>query len=164
VPMRRGHWTDRLPDIERDIAAMQKAIASAPDSTVPEAAKRALKIATSVQNRTALSCSHSAPASFSPGQPLSLTLAASIAGAHDQPATVRLNYRHVNQGERWRSDEMQWLGGAYRSTISGDYTSSPFPLQYYFELRHGKEEAWLYPGFNATFSNQPYYAVWKRDS
>ena len=164
VPMRRGHWTDRLPNIDKDIAAMQKAIDSAPDSTVTDAAKRASKIATSVQNRTALSCSHAAPASFSPGRPLSLTLAASIEGTHDQPGTVRLNYRHVNQGERWHSDEMLWAGGAYRSTISGDYTSSPFPLQYYFELSHGKEEAWLYPGFNATFSNQPYYAVWRRDS
>jgi hypothetical protein len=43
---------------------------------------------------------------------------------------------------------------------------SDYPLQYYFELQDGKNSAWLYPGFNKTQSNQPYFAVYKetRDS
>lgn len=77
---------------------------------------------------------------------------------------VQLNYRHVNQGERWRSVEMQSAHGEYRAAIPGEYTGSPFPLQYYFELRRENEAAWLYPGFNATLSNQPYFVVWERKS
>jgi hypothetical protein len=164
VPMRRGHWTDRLPDIEKDIAAMQKALDSAADSRAPEAAERALKIATSIQKRPSLDCSHKEPVSFSPGQPLSLSLAASVMGEQDRAATMRLHYRHVNQGERWLSVEMASAGDDYSAAIPGEYTNSPFPLQYYFELCHGNEMAWLYPGFNATLSTQPYYAVWKRNS
>jgi hypothetical protein len=164
VPMRRGHWTDRLAQIDEDIAAMQKAIDAAPDSTAPAAAERALKVAASVQNRPSLKCMHAAPASFQPGQPLSLWLGASTSGEHDSQILVRLNYRHVNQGERWRSVDMQSADGGYRAAIPGEYTESPFPLQYYFELRRENEAAWLYPGFNATLSNQPYYAIWERKS
>ncbi len=164
VPMRRGHWTDRLAEIDKDIAAMQKAIDAAPDPTAPAAAARALKIASSVQNRPALNCRHAVPASFQPGRPLSLLLATSTSGGHDPQIMVRLNYRHVNQGERWRSVEMQSADGGYRAAIPGDYTESPFPLQYYFELRRENESVWLFPGFNATLSNQPYYAVWERKS
>jgi hypothetical protein len=36
-------------------------------------------------------------------------------------------------------------------------------LQYYFELRHENASAWFYPAFNSTVSNQPYYAVSKRN-
>jgi hypothetical protein len=164
VPMRRGHWTDRLAQIDEDIAAMQKAINAAPNPTASTAAARALKVAGSVQNRPSLNCRHAAPASFQPGQPLSLLLAASTAGELDLQIVVRLNYRHVNQGERWRSVDMQSADGGYRAAIPGEYTASPFPLQYYFELRRENEAAWLYPGFNATLSNQPYYAVWERKS
>jgi hypothetical protein len=35
-------------------------------------------------------------------------------------------------------------------------------LQYYFALQRGADAAWLYPAFNSTLSNQPYYAVAKR--
>jgi hypothetical protein len=159
VPMRRGHWTDRLAEVDRDIAVVQKAVDTAPDPTASTAAEHALKIAGSLQNRPSLNCTHQPPASFQPSQPLSLSLAT---GNHDPRLTVRLNYRHVNQGERWRSIEMQSAKVEYRASIPGEYTASPFPLQYYFELRRENEAAWLYPGFNATLSNQPYYAVSKR--
>src|SRR5580704_12038566 len=164
VPMRRGHWTDRLAEIDKDIAAMQKAIDGALDPTAPPTAARALKLASSVQNRPSLNCRHAVPASFQPGQALSLSLVPSTSGNHDSHMMVRLNYRHVNQGERWRSVEMQSADGGYGAVIPGEYTGSPFPLQYYFELRRENEESWLHPGFNATLSNQPYYAVWERRS
>jgi hypothetical protein len=164
VPMRRGHWTDRLAEIDKDIAAMQKAIDAAPNPTAPATAARALNIASSVQNRPSPNCRHAAPANFQPGQSLSLLLATPTPGEHDPHMMVQLNYRHVNQGERWRSVEMQSADGGYRAAIPGEYTGSPFPLQYYFELRRENETAWLHPGFNATLSNQPYYAIWKRRS
>ena len=43
------------------------------------------------------------------------------------------------------------------AVIPAKYTQSPYPLQYYFELR-SKDAATLYPALNATLSNHPYFA------
>ena len=56
---------------------------------------------------------------------------------------------------------MSQEGDTFRAAIPAAYTSSPYPLQYYFVLEKGAQAA-LYPGFNTTLSNQPYFAVWKR--
>ena len=108
-------------------------------------------------NRPSVHCVHTPPASFHPSQPLSLSLT-----AHEMPGTVHLYYRHVNQAERWLSVEMQRDHNGYNAAIPGDYTNSVFSLQYYFALQRGTDAAWLYPAFNATLSNQPYYAIAKR--
>ena len=55
-------------------------------------------------------------------------------------------------------------GDNFVASIPGDYTQSPYPLQYYFEVTRGDADAWMHPAFNATLSNQPYYAIAKRDS
>jgi hypothetical protein len=102
-----------------------------------------------------VACSHAAPEQFSAGSPLVLSLTAR------ENVSVRLHYRHVNQAERWRSTDMSGVSGKSTAAIPADYTASPFPLQYYFELSR-PDEAWLYPAFNTTLSNQPYYAVWRR--
>src|SRR5665213_1296943 len=60
--------------------------------------------------------------------------------------------------------DMQSGSDGYTASIPGDYTDSPYPLEYYFELRGGSEAAWFHPAFNSTFSNQPYYALDKRES
>jgi hypothetical protein len=52
-------------------------------------------------------------------------------------------------------------GDDVRAAIAGSYTNSPYPLQYYFVLET-VGQAVMHPGFNATLSNQPYFAVWKR--
>lgn len=54
--------------------------------------------------------------------------------------------------------------GSCTGTIPAEYTQSKYPLQYYFELDNGNGPAWLYPGFNKTLSNQPYFVVWKRSA
>jgi hypothetical protein len=74
---------------------------------------------------------------------------------------VDLYYRHVNQAERWRHLTMEHGPDEYLATIPGEYTDSVYALQYYFVLRRG-DVAWLYPGFNASLSNQPYYAIAER--
>ena len=54
---------------------------------------------------------------------------------------------------RWRAAR-----ASYSAAIPAAYTNSPYPLQYYFEL-HTATAATLYPAFNATLSDQPYYAI-----
>jgi hypothetical protein len=57
---------------------------------------------------------------------------------------------------------MQGDHGSYSAAIPAEYTDSVYPLQYYFELRGEAGKASFHPAFNATLSNQPYYAVSKR--
>jgi hypothetical protein len=151
IPQRRGHWSDRLAAMDGDIAAMAELVGpSAPaaefgpttPSTVPQA-------------RPVIVVHHVAADHFAPGADLPVTLN----GAGD--ASAQLFYRHVNHGERWRSLAMSQEGDSFRAAIPGAYTNSPYPLQYYFVLQTGAQ-ATLYPGFNASLSNQPYFAVWKR--
>jgi hypothetical protein len=47
----------------------------------------------------------------------------------------------------------------YRASIPAAYTDSPYPLQYYFELRTGPGTAWLYPGLGTNLAAQPYFVV-----
>jgi hypothetical protein len=161
IPMRRGNWADRLPGIDKDIAAMESKLQTPPGSAGPSA-ERAIQAATGKPNRPSVHCVHTPPASFHPGQPLSLSLLVPGAAAHQAPSAVHLYYRHVNQAERWLSVEMQRDHNGYGAAIPGSYTNSVFPLQYYFALQRGADAAWLYPAFNSTLSNQPYYAIAKR--
>jgi hypothetical protein len=54
---------------------------------------------------------------------------------------------------------MDFRDGTYSATIPGDYTDSAYPLQYFFELRTGRSQAWRYPGLEPDFANQPYMVV-----
>ncbi len=163
TPMRRGNWTDRIPSIDKDVAAMESKVQTPPSSPEPSHnVEPAIEAATGSPKRPSIRCVHTPPQSFQPGQPLSLSLLAPGVTAHDAPSAVHLYYRHVSQAERWLSVEMQRGDDAYSAAIPGSYTNSAFPLQYYFVLQRGAAAAWLYPAFNSTLSNQPYFAIWKR--
>jgi hypothetical protein len=160
VPGRRGNWSDRLVGIDKDLEAMQEKLKSAPAATgSTKDAERAIHAATGATRRNSVECKHTAPGSFQPGKALVLTLTVPGSGAAVRADSAVLHYRHVNQGERWVAKEMELGSNGYTAAIPGDYSDSVYPLQYYFELRGKAGEAWLYPAFNATLSNQPYYAL-----
>jgi hypothetical protein len=160
IPQRRGHWSDRLPAIDTDLAAMQAKVQSSSQASAgaarPQAAVRTIAARPSRPNPRYV---HSVPERFTAGQALTLVLQ-QPAGA-EKPDTVRLFYRHVDQAERWTSLEMTVEGNRYRAEIPAAYTNSAYALQYYFELERGAA-AWMYPGFNQTLSNQPYFAISQR--
>ena len=54
---------------------------------------------------------------------------------------------------------MQARDNGYRAVVPAGYTQSLYPLQYYFELKTGPDQACLFPGFAANLSNQPYFVV-----
>ena len=162
VPLRRGHWSDRIPGIDADIAAMKGKLLSPPaPSGSAEAIARAIRAAAARPVRPAVPCTHGPDATFHPGKALHLSLQIP-AGATNAVASARLHYRHVNQAERWLTADMQKDHMGYSAEIPAEYTDSVYPLQYYFELDNMQKEAWLYPAFNASLSNQPYYAIFKR--
>ncbi|HVW72257.1 MAG TPA: hypothetical protein VHC39_01350 [Rhizomicrobium sp.] len=152
IAQRRGHWSDRLAAIDADLAQMKTAIATQPDNG---AESQAVLMVAAPPARLATEAHHIPPEHFAPGADLPVTLD----GAGD--VSVRLFFRHVNHGERWQSMAMSQEGDSFRAAIAAAYTNSPYPLQYYFVLEKGAQAA-LYPGFDATLSNQPYFAVWKR--
>jgi hypothetical protein len=146
-PWLRGHWLDRLPAIEEDLAAVEKRLATATKSDHPRL-HAAISEALGRPKRTTLPVRHTSPLRFAPKQALELKASCDAAGG-------RLYYRHVNQAERWQSAELR--DGA--ATIPAAYTDSPYPLEYYFEFRTAPDQAFLYPGFEPDLANQPYFIV-----
>lgn len=149
-PWLRGHWLDRLDAIDGDIADMAKRLESAKPGEPTPAVRAAITAATSVDpQRASGNCRHTPPAHFHAGEPVKLTI--------ETTASARLWYRRVTQAERWRSIE----ASSGLAVIPSDYTNSPYPLQYYFELRKGTGTPWLYPGFALDLANQPYFVLRK---
>jgi hypothetical protein len=72
---------------------------------------------------------------------------------------VNLRYRRVNQAEAWQMVQMMKSAGEYRTTLAAEFTESPFPLQYHFQIRTRSGGAWLYPGLERRWNGQPYYVV-----
>lgn len=152
----RGHWRDRLPAIDADIEAMSRRLESAQAGAAgPRMSALIAQVLASAPRRPQ-PCRHTPPARFEPGRALALEL------AFDSPVTLAsasLWYRRVNQAERYHSETMRQDGARYAAAIPADYTATPYPLEYYFELKTGPEKAWLYPGFNPDLANQPYFVV-----
>jgi hypothetical protein len=161
----RGHWLDRLPAIDQDIAAMEKQLgttapagdaSATPDHRrIEQAVHDALGHSTRPANRW-----HHAPASvFRPGAALPLELQVEKSEASAAPLSVRLLYRHVNQAENYDVGEMKQHHGRYYGEIPAAYTQSAYALQYFFEVHQGPKQAWLLPGFAPDLATQPYFLV-----
>jgi hypothetical protein len=150
----RGHWLDRVADIDRDIVLVAGRLAQARGGEPTPAIRSAIAEALGRPVREAISCSHAVPARRRPGQPLELAIAPA-----KKLATVRLYYRHVNQAERWESMQMTAAGPRWRAAVPGAYTAGAYPIEYYFELRESPAKATIHPGFGASRANQPYFVV-----
>lgn len=156
LPHQRGHWSDRLPDIEADIADMASKIESLNHGPAqPENVRLAIQEAMGRPKRNSSACLHTPPEHFTAGKPLEIALA--VNGA--TPSSVRLLYRHVNQAEHYEMVKMQSREKQYRATIPAAYTASDYPLQYYFEVDQGPDKPQLFPGFMPNLANQPYFVV-----
>lgn len=152
LPWLRGHWLDRLPAIDADIALIGKRLTSAKASDDPKV-HAAIAEALGGPQRPSVPVRHLPPGRFRRKQPLAIGI------AMPGNAEVRLWYRHVNQAERWQSVAMERTGADRRAAIPASYTDSPHSLQYYFEVRMAPGRAWLYPGFAPDLANQPYFVV-----
>ncbi|HWD91748.1 MAG TPA: hypothetical protein VG938_05290 [Verrucomicrobiae bacterium] len=158
----RGHWLDRLLAIDKDIRKMEELLKSSADvsSTDHHVAKKAIAAVLHPPRepqRKATPDFHSPPKQFRRGEPV--WIEAAPGKSSPELVSVRLHFRHVNQGETWRVVEMEASGVNYRVQIGADYANSPYPLQYYFELRDVKRGAWLWPGLPAAGRAQPYFVI-----
>ena len=155
----RGHWADRLADIDADIAALGVKLDSAEPAQAGGPTARAIAEALGRPQRPAVAGHHTPPARFQPGRPIAVEFA-----AEKDYASVRLHYRHVNQAERWQSQSMQSDGRLWRAAIPSEYTESPYAIQYYLELKEAPESAVLYPGLGKQLTEQPYFVARPRQS
>jgi hypothetical protein len=148
----RGHWQDRLSAIDRDIAAVESWTPARMGKAVARGIVAAgIAAVLEPPRRPVVTVEHAPLASFPPGQALSLAVRVS-AGA----TSVRLQYRHLNQAETYNTLDMERLGNAWHAMVPAEYTRSPYPLQYYFEVRSVAGVA-LWPGFESDFLGQPYF-------
>ncbi len=149
-PWLRGHWADRLPEIDRDIENMETKLAGAKPGNPEPRVHAAIREALARPQRPTIDCRHKPPASFKPGHPIEIEVSG--------PSTAQMFYRHVDQAERWESVAMETHDQGHRAVIPAAYTSSQFPLQYYFEITQGKDVG-LFPGFAPQLNNQPYFVL-----
>lgn len=153
-PHLRGHWLDRLPAMDKDIEFMNKKLASAtPDNANDALVKSCIQESLGRPARLSANCKHIQPMHYKNSEPVNIELTA------DKAKTVKLYYRHVNQGERYQSIEMQAKDKNFRATIPSGYTNANYPIEYYFELIESAKSATLYPGFQPQLNNQPYFLI-----
>jgi hypothetical protein len=150
----RRCWAERLADIDTDIAAVAAKLDTARPAETNGPIARAIAAAQARPQRRAVTGRHTPALSFQPGRSLPLEFV-----ADKDYVSARLHYRHVNQADRWQNEPMQSDGRRWHAAISDQYTQSPYPLQYYFELKEGPETAALYPGFNDKLTGQPYFVA-----
>jgi hypothetical protein len=157
LPQLHGHWSDRLPAIDRDISLLnEKLAAPKPGHTSASVAAIVKEVSAGGKPRDALTYRHT-PAPFGRGKPLEIDL------TFDKPvSSVNLYYRHVNQAERFLLVAMEHSAGRYQATIPGAYTDSAYPLQYYFEVKPTAGRTQICPGFSQGLTNQPYIVVRSR--
>jgi hypothetical protein len=153
-----GHWSDRLPSFDADIADLKKRLAAreqAPAKYDEAAAELALKLASTTSTRQIVTAQHTPTEFFPPDRPLEI----SVNVAAPTLRRVLLHYRHINQAERWQSAELIRNGKMFRGEIPAEYTAKRFALQYYFEIETAPTKATLFPLLAADLANVPYYVV-----
>ncbi|HEY3627694.1 MAG TPA: hypothetical protein VGL00_15490 [Terracidiphilus sp.] len=153
-PYLRGHWGDRLPAIDQDIAALSEMVeGGASKESSPEVAA-AIKSALETPPRAAVGVQHQAPSQFKRGALLRLAATAS-----QDVTEMRLHYRRLDQAENYVSVAMDRQPSGFAAGIPGEYTQTEFPLEYYFDVGTSDGRVGLYPGFSAGLTSQPYFVV-----
>ncbi|MBV9171368.1 MAG: hypothetical protein JOZ81_14925 [Chloroflexi bacterium] len=153
-PWQRGHWADRLAAIDGDLGDMDA------EWTKLQARENVSSpsLASLEADPPSLEYDHVPPAGIESGKPVGIEVRVNDSG----PLSVDLHYRHVNQAEAYVVAPMTANDRVYSATIPGEYTDSPYPLQYFFTLRHDRGQPWRYPALTADFANQPYLVIRRR--
>jgi hypothetical protein len=164
----RGHWLDRLPAMDADIADMEKLLTQTPATVSAQLKVEPKKIEQAMHavlttprpgDHPSLAGLHTPPASFRRGRPLTLIASLPPAGGSATISGLYLRYRRVNQAEGWQMKAMEKAGADYYAVIAADYTDSPFSLQYHFQILADSGRAWLHPGLQPGWQGQPYFIL-----
>jgi hypothetical protein len=153
----RGHWKDRVADIDEDIAAMEQELSKAGNQPLSsQSAVAAAKAAFGKRTASSPNCLHTPQETVRRGDEINLKVTVQDA-AND--INMKLHYRRANQAERYNVMEMNREGSEFTAEIPGSYTDSPYPIIYFFEGVKDSANAWYSPSLAEDLSNQPYYVV-----
>ena len=141
----RGHWADRLPAMDKDIAALSALVDSSSADDASEKAAAAIKAALGRPVRVPLHAEHSVPGKFQQGRDLRIAIT--------PPADAAVRASALSPGGSGR-ELCQGRYGRVRvqdlpQIIPADYTRTEFPLEYYFEVRKGDGTAGIVSGIHA---------------
>ncbi len=150
----RGRWDDRLPAIDQDIADMEAATAGHIRPESDSDRDVSLETIQEWSETQIADCRHTPPDGFRHGEAVDLAIA--CAGSMEDSAI--LHYRHVDQSQPWERVEMAGNDGQYCASIPADYTSAPYPLMYYFEIRDGGVSR-FFPGLAEDVTGTPYVVL-----
>lgn len=153
-PQLRGCWLDRLPAIDKDIAALSALLDTSTAAAASPRVAAAIQAVLGHARRVSLAVHHAPPARFTRGAELPLTLAAVA-----EMSQAMLHYRHVNQAESYITVEMARQGAQFAATVPAAYTQTQFPIEYYFTAAEENGETGLYPGLGSELTQQPYFVV-----
>lgn len=157
----RGHWSDRLAAIDADLKAMEQSATSAAEKSTPSSPQNisalVREVLAAAPRRSTLPVSHLPPAKFQRGEALAIEI--SLAKVTRRPTEARLHFRHLNQAEPWRAATMEVSGTVAKAAIPADYTDTPYPLEYYFEIASAGERPALWPGLGVDLTTPPYLVV-----
>jgi hypothetical protein len=155
----RGHWADRIPAIDADIADMKEELAQLKEREIEagnsERMKQAIRIVETRPKRVKAYYEHQPADLFEPGKPMEIELT----GVSAHTGEVYLYYRHVNQAVNWQRMSMTRKGENYLAVIPAQYTQTRYPMEYYFTIDMGEEGIAIYPGLDENLANMPYYIV-----
>jgi hypothetical protein len=154
LPQLHGHWLDRLAAIDKDINVLATQLESLKSTQSTAAIPPIIKKVLGRAERGKLSCEHSPPTQFTSGKPVEIELTVETSNS-----SAKLYYRHVTQAERFQVAVMGRRNSDYHATIPGDYSSSRYPLQYYFEIKTAAGETLLFPGLAKDLTTQPYFII-----
>ncbi|MEO7309276.1 MAG: hypothetical protein ABIX01_02680 [Chitinophagaceae bacterium] len=152
-----GHWNDRIPSFDEDIADLKSQIkcdiipANTFDITL---INRAVEKVISTPQKPIVKVVHQPATHFEHGKCLPISIVVT-----EKPNKVSLYYRHVNQADRWRTVELIANKLTFSGEIPSGYTDHRFPLQYYFEIELSPTLAVLHPTLVNNLATVPYYTI-----
>ena len=144
----RGHWRDRMPEIERDIAQLEKLCAGA--SEVKETLFEAKKTPKNAKTKLTY------PKTCKAGQKVVVKLETE----EDINGTVTLHYRHQNLLEgAFKETAMQKDGAVYIAEIPEEYVTQEFDLLVFASISGGEGITEIVPGFWNADEAIPYCEI-----
>ncbi|MBO1005077.1 hypothetical protein [Pseudogracilibacillus auburnensis] len=156
-PYMRGHWADRMEEIEEDLQNMENKSSVVKKDVSDTEIEKIMKWLYSKPFEYKFDFKHIPPKYFKSGKEIQISI--------ELPSTttfnVLLKYRYANQAEQYKSIKMNYNGERFMANIPASYTSGQYPIIYLFEIENESNEKMLYPGFDRNLSNQPYYVVSK---
>jgi hypothetical protein len=157
-PQQRGHWADRVPDMDADIADMKAALARTyargKKASRKKSSVRAIETVKTRPQLPTIDGQHTPAKKLLPGEPMRIDL--KLSGT---ARGVDLYYRHVNQAQDWQMIRMDLKENEYSATIPGEYTDTRFAMSYYFAIDMGDAGKVIFPGLDEHQANMPYYVV-----